>query len=184
MPDFITKLQELGPLKYVQEWLQPFIMELAIFTATIPLIWQVLAVGAWSMIPFIESDVGVAIGIAVGVPVVPATIAAIAGNWVAVMAVILLTDKIRQRLYRNKDTSEKKVRGKKYEKVMRAVQKWGVPGASLLAPTLVGTHITAFFMAASGVDKKYLMFWQTIAITVWGIIFGVVMSIAMAAIKG
>lgn len=184
MQDFITKLQEFGPLKYIQEWLQPFIMELALFTATIPLIWQALAVGVWSMIPFIESDVGVAIGIAVGVPVIPATIAAIAGNWVAVMAVILLTDKIRQWLYRNKDASEKKVRGKKYEKVMRAVQKWGVPGASLLAPMLVGTHITAFFMATSGVDKKYLMFWQTVAIIVWGIIFAVSMSIAMAAIKG
>ena len=184
MQDFITKLQEFGPLKYIQEWLQPFIMELARFTATIPLMWQVLAVGAWSMIPFVESDVGVAIGIAVGVPVIPATIAAIAGNWIAVMLVILLTDKIRQWLYRNKTTSEKKVRGKKYEKVMRAVQKWGVPGASLLAPTLVGTHLTAFFMAASGVDKKYLMVWQTIAIVVWGIIFAVGMSIAMVAIKG
>lgn len=184
MQDTITKLQEFGPLKYIQEWLQPFIMELAQLTATIPLIWQVLAVGAWSMIPFIESDVGVAIGIAVGVPAIPATIAAIVGNWIAVMAVILLTDKIRSWLYRNQNTSGKKAPGKKYEKVMRAVQKWGVPGASLLAPTLVGTHITAFFMAASGVDKKYLMFWQTVAIVLWGIIFGVVMATAMAAIKG
>ncbi len=180
----LEKIQEFGPLKYIQEWLQPFIIELAQFTATIPLIWQVLAVGAWSMIPFIEADVGVAIGIAVGVPVIPATIAAIVGNWVAVMVVILMTDTIRQKLQRNKDTSEKKIRSKKYDKVMRAVEKWGVPGASLLAPTLVGTHITAFFMAASGVDKKYLMFWQTIAIIVWGIIFAVSMAIAMAAIKG
>lgn len=184
MSDFITKLQEFGPLKYIQEWLQPFIMDLALFTATIPLIWQVLAVGTWSMIPFIESDVGVAIGIAVGVPVIPATIAAIVGNWVAVMAVILMTDKIRRWLYRNKDTSERKVRGKKYEKVMRAVQKWGVPGASLLAPTLIGSHIGAFFMAASGVDKKYLMFWQTVAIAVWGVIFAIGMTIAMSAIRG
>ena len=184
MQDFITKLQELGPLKYIQEWLQPFIMQLAQFTDTIPLIWQVLAVGIWSMIPFIESDVGVAIGIAVGVPVIPATIAAIVGNWLAVMAVILLTDKIRRWLYRNKDTSDKKVHGKKYEKVMHAVQKWGVPGASLLAPTLIGSHIGAFFMAASGVNKRYLMFWQTIAIVVWGIIFAVGMSIALSAIRG
>lgn len=182
MQKIIETLQNLGPLKWIHEQLLPFILQITEFTAQIPAIWQFFATALWSAIPFIESDVGVAIAIAAGVPTVPATIAAIIGNWVAVMAVISLTHKGREAL-RGKKADEEPT-SKRQKKVMRAVQKYGVPGASLLGPMLIGTHLNSFFMAAAGVDKKYLMFWQTIAIIVWGIIFAVILHIAMSAGRG
>ncbi|MDO4712629.1 MAG: small multi-drug export protein [Candidatus Saccharibacteria bacterium] len=181
MQDIIENLQQFGPLKFIQEWLQPFIIEIAQFTAAVPLVWQVVAVVVWSAIPFIESDVGVAIGIGVGVSPIPATIAAIVGNWLAVMAVIILTDKARTKLRGEKEAQSE---SKRSRRVMRAMQKFGVPGASLLGPLLVGTHLNAFCMAAAGVNKRYLMVWQTIAIVVWAIIFAAVMSGLMASVRG
>lgn len=181
MQQVIETLQQFGPLRYVQEWLQPFIIELSQFTAQIPLAWQLVAVAGWSAIPFIESDVGVAIGIAVGVSPVPAVIAAVIGNWLAVMAIIVLTHKVRAKL--RGDESDMPA-SKRERKVLRAVQKYSVPGASLLGPLLIGTHLNAFFMAAAGVNKRYLMLWQTIAIVAWAIVFAIIMAGVMAAVKG
>lgn len=170
MQDFIESIQQFGPLKYIQEWLMPYVQEITQFTAQIPLIWQVVAVGVWSMIPFIESDVGVAIGIGVGVPVVPATIAAIIGNWIAVFGIITLTHKARAKVAK----SGEKTYSKRRQKVMKAVERYGVPGASMLGPLLIGTHLNSFFMVAAGLDRRYVLLWQTVAIVVWSIIFAII----------
>ena len=181
MQDMIEKIQQFGPLAYIQNWLQPIIIEISRFTAEIPLIWQILAVALWSAIPFIESDVGVAIGIIVGIAPIPATIAAIIGNWIAVMAIIILTDKARTKL-KGADTAPQS--SKRRKKVLQAVQKYGVPGASLLGPLLIGTHLNAFFMTAAGVNKHYLMIWQTIAIVAWAIIFAIIMYGVVQTVRG
>ncbi|MNT41494.1 hypothetical protein D3C72_1778540 [compost metagenome] len=165
----------------MHEWLQPFVIEITTFTASIPLIWQILVTAGWSAIPFIESDAGVAVAIAAGVPTIPAVIAAIIGNWVAVALVILGTDKIRNWLGVH---TSKKSQEKRQGKVRRALEKYGVPGASLLGPLLIGTHLNAFFMAAAGVNRRYLLIWQTIAIVVWAIIFAVIMHTLMSSLRG
>lgn len=179
----MQSIQEFGPLQAIQQWLEPFIVNIYQFTAAIPLVWQVLAIAGWSMIPFIESDVGVAIGIGVGVAPIPATIAAILGNWLAVMAVIILTDKARTKIHSAKEVNTE-VKTKRRKKVMKAVEKYGVPGASLLGPLLIGTHLNAFFMAAAGVNKRYLMIWQTIAIVVWAVVFAIIMQGIVQAVRG
>ncbi|MBP2216929.1 hypothetical protein [Arthrobacter sp. CAN_C5] len=40
-------------------------------------------------------------------------------------------------------------------------------GDSLLAPLAPPTQLTATFLAASGVRKERVLFWQAIAIMVW-----------------
>lgn len=162
------------------------ITQLTAFTEQIPLFFQVLVTFVWGMIPFIESDNGAAIAVAVGMPVPLAITAAVAGNWVAVMLLIIFIDKVRSwvKSRRRTEVADEKKYSKRKEKVMRAVQKYGVPGASLLGPMLIGTHINAFFMAVAGVDKRYLMIWQTVAIVVWGIIFGVGTHLLVLSLRG
>lgn len=176
----LQNIQERSPLRGVQEWLQPLIMNLQEFTADIPLILQLLATSLWSAIPFIESDVGVLIAVVAGVPIIPATIAAIVGNLLAVAGVIVATDSIRSWL---KGHSSKAKQEKRQTRVRRALQKYGVPGASLLGPLLVGTHLNAFFMAAAGVNRHYLLIWQSIAIVVWAIIFAIVTNYLLGALQ-
>ncbi|WP_261800497.1 small multi-drug export protein [Paenibacillus sp. PAMC21692] len=59
------------------------------------------------MIPFIEGYFAVPVGIAIGFPAVMTIAAAIVGNWISVMVVILASDRVKQWLQRRK-TSERK----------------------------------------------------------------------------
>ncbi|MFI6424201.1 small multidrug efflux protein [Promicromonospora sp. NPDC050880] len=45
--------------------------------------------------------------------------------------------------------------------------RFGVPGASLLGPLALPTHLTAATLVASGVSKNWVILWQVIAIVAW-----------------
>jgi uncharacterized membrane protein len=61
-------------------------------------------------------------------------------------------------------------------KFQRALDRYGVPGVSLLGPLLLPTQFTSTMLAASGVAKARVLFWQAIAILAWSILFGVVVG--------
>lgn len=58
-------------------------------------------------------------------------------------------------------------RAKGQTKLRRWLVRFGVPGASLLAPLALPTQLTAAFFVASGVRKGWVMLWQVIAIVIW-----------------
>ncbi|GAA2940007.1 hypothetical protein GCM10010458_26090 [Microbacterium luteolum] len=45
--------------------------------------------------------------------------------------------------------------------------RFGVPGASILAPIALPTMLTAAFFVASGVRKEWVILWQVVAIVLW-----------------
>jgi hypothetical protein len=45
--------------------------------------------------------------------------------------------------------------------------RFGVPGASILAPLALPTQLTAAFLVASGVKKSWVILWQVVAIVLW-----------------
>lgn len=55
----------------------------------------------------------------------------------------------------------------KREKLMRWVNRFGVPGASLAGPLLLPTHLTAATLVAAGVRRNWVLLWQVIAIVLW-----------------
>lgn len=57
------------------------------------------------------------------------------------------------------------VKGQK--KLGRWLVRFGVPGASILAPLALPTQLTAAFFVASGVRKGWVLLWQVVAIVVW-----------------
>ncbi|ACL39839.1 conserved hypothetical protein [Pseudarthrobacter chlorophenolicus A6] len=58
-------------------------------------------------------------------------------------------------------------RAKGRERLRRWVVRFGVPGASLLAPLALPTMLTAAFFVTSGVPKQWVIIWQIIAIVLW-----------------
>jgi len=52
-------------------------------------------------------------------------------------------------------------------KLRRWLVKFGVPGASLLAPLALPTMFTAATFVGSGVSKGWVILWQAVAIVVW-----------------
>jgi hypothetical protein len=58
-------------------------------------------------------------------------------------------------------------RAKGRKKLGTWLVRFGVPGASILAPLALPTHFTAAFFVASGVKKSWVILWQVIAIVLW-----------------
>ncbi|MDO9395301.1 MAG: small multidrug efflux protein [Herbiconiux sp.] len=61
-------------------------------------------------------------------------------------------------------------------KFQRALDRYGVPGVSLLGPLLLPTQFTATMLAASGVSTRRVLFWQGLAIAAWSTLLGVVVG--------
>lgn len=58
-------------------------------------------------------------------------------------------------------------RAKGRRKLRRWLVKFGVPGASILAPLALPTMLTAAFFVGSGVRKQWVILWQVVAIVLW-----------------
>jgi hypothetical protein len=163
----------------------------------VPELLQPVIVAAAGAIPFIEGEGGVAIGIIGGINPVVAAIAAMAGNFLCVAALVLLSSGARNAVvtrHRAKasaragapaggetvlmtapavDGSRSATRKAKFQ---RAYERYGVPGVSLLGPLLLPTHFTATMLAASGVGKTRILIWQAVAIIAWTTLTALIIS--------
>lgn len=58
-------------------------------------------------------------------------------------------------------------RAKGRARLHRWMVRFGVPGASILAPLALPTMLTAAFFVGSGVPKQWVILWQVVAIVLW-----------------
>lgn len=65
------------------------------------------------------------------------------------------------------DEAPKTRRAKGQGRLGRWLVRFGVPGASILAPLALPTQLTAAFFVASGVKRRWVMLWQIVAIVLW-----------------
>lgn len=171
----------------------------------VPELVQPLIVAVAGAIPFVEGEGGVAIGILGGIPPVVAAIAAIAGNFLTVAVLVLLSSGARNAVvtrHRAKvdaravaadggttlgsmPTAESQdSRGAaRRAKFQRAYERYGVPGVSLLGPLLLPTHFTATMLAASGVGKARILIWQAVAIIAWTTLTALVIGGVIGAVR-
>lgn len=180
-------------------WLQDFIDQ-------VPDLLQPVLVALAAAIPYFEGEGASVLGIIAGMNPLVAAVAAIAGNFLCVLVVVLLGARIRGHIVARRATGsassasvpvasttsvvgtetsstasatststdadadaedETTRRGKGRTKLRRWLVRFGVPGASLLAPLALPTMLTAAFFVAAGVGKERVLFWQLIAIVLW-----------------
>lgn len=150
-------------------WLQDFINQ-------VPDILQPLMVAAVAAIPYIEGEGAAAFGIIAGINPIVAAVAAAAGNILCVIGVVLLGSRIRGGVVARRaaraesgggDDAKPTHASKGREKLRRWLVRFGVPGASLIAPLALPTMLTAAFFVASGVRKEWVILWQVVAIVLW-----------------
>ncbi|CAM3473737.1 small multidrug efflux protein [Occultella aeris] len=151
--DLIRTFQEL--VAQVPEFLQPFIVLLG------------------GMVPFIEGDAGGIIGVLGGINPIVAGVAAATGNFLAVTAVVFVSSRARTAVVASRSgggvqtLEEPKPQSKGRQRVQRWLVRFGVPGASLLAPVAIPTHFTAAMFVASGAPRGWVLLWQAVAIVLW-----------------
>lgn len=162
--------------------------------AEVPEILQPLVIAAAGMVPYIEGEGAAAFGVVAGVHPVVAGLAAAAGNIICVVLVVLLGARIREAVLGSRarrvvdapvpvgatgsatpdapagpaepaEPAEPTSKGR--QRLERWLVRFGVPGASLLAPLALPTMLTAATFVASGVSKRWVVLWQVVAIVVW-----------------
>ncbi|MFG1636079.1 hypothetical protein [Pseudonocardia alni] len=151
--------------------------QLNLWVAALHPVWQFLAVFVIGVVPFLESYTGTLVGTVTGMPVLLAAAGAIAGNVLALVVAVRLGDRARRGLGRraSRPPSERR------QKVIARVDRYGVPVASLLAPTLMAISVTAFGMVAAGLDRRQVVVWQVVAVVVWAALFAAVGLGALSA---
>ncbi|WP_243228383.1 small multidrug efflux protein [Microbacterium sp. CIAB417] len=159
--------------------------------AQVPEFIQPLIVAAAGAVPFIEGEGAAAIGIIGGIPPVIAAIAAIVGNFVCVAVLVFISAGARNAVvtrHRAKvqareavavggsgatvtvpvdEPEESERKAARRAKFQRALERYGVPGVSLLGPLLLPTQFTATMLAAGGIGKARILIWQGVAIVGW-----------------
>ncbi|WP_159617905.1 small multidrug efflux protein [Arthrobacter zhaoguopingii] len=155
------------------------------FVNQVPEVLQPLGVGLVGMIPYVEGEGSAALGIIAGVNPIVAGIAGAVGNFLSVLVVVLLSSRARQMVVARRagasgpdggtvqtleapGSAPRSARQAKGQTRLRGwLTRFGVPGASLLAPLALPTQLTAAFFIASGVSKQRVLVWQAIAIILW-----------------
>lgn len=179
-------------------WLQDFINQ-------VPEFLQPVMVALVAAIPYIEGEGAAAFGIIAGINPIVAALAAITGNVLCVIGVVVLGSRIRGGVVARRsargssaapavhgasspaasssttvetldddtvgssgtDGGDTSRRAKGKTKLRRWLVRFGVPGASILAPIALPTMLTAAFFVASGVRKEWVILWQIVAIVLW-----------------
>lgn len=167
--------------------------------AQVPELVQPLIVALAAAVPFVEGEGAVTLGIVGGIHPLVAAVAAIAGNFVCVATLVLLGSGARQAIVSNRARkrelalagevghvtetetmdaapAESARKAARREKFQRAFVRYGVPGVSLLGPLLLPTHFTATMLAAIGIGKARILFWQAVAITGWTSVIAVIIT--------
>jgi hypothetical protein len=156
------------------------------FVAQVPEFLQPLIVAGIGAIPYVEGEGSAALGIIVGINPIVAAIAGATGNILSVLAVVLLSSRVRESVVARRSTTRYKRadasavaleediyetaptrRAKGRQRLGKWLVKFGVPGASILAPLALPTQLTAAFFVSTGVKKSWVMLWQIVAIVLW-----------------
>ncbi|KJQ53824.1 hypothetical protein [Microbacterium sp. SA39] len=175
------------------------------WVAQVPDLVQPLIVALAGAIPFIEGEGAASIGIIGGIHPVVAAISAMVGNFLCVAVLVLASSGARSAIKnRSRVTEPALVNGgsgtdapavtdgaapepdrkaARREKFQRAFERYGVPGVSLLGPLLLPTQFTATMLAAAGVGKARVLFWQALAIIGWTTAVAVIVGGAVYAVR-
>ncbi len=169
--------------------------------AQVPDLVQPLIVALAGAVPFIEGEGAVTIGVIGGIPPLIAAVAAMAGNFLCVAVLVLASSGARAAIVNRSRAGRPVLAGAgaagtatvpaddsgrgaaRREKFQRAFERYGVPGVSLLGPLLLPTQFTATMLAAAGVGRARILFWQAIAIIGWTTLVAIIISGAVYVIR-
>lgn len=162
------------------------------FTDGLPAAAQWAGVAVAAAVPFVESYFGSAIGVLAGIWIPLAVVAAIVGNGASMLAFVYAAHGGRRAVVRHRDARrESSGTGRKAttatasprrQRVVRAMDRFGVPGVSLLGQTILPSQLTAAAMVSAGADRDRVVFWQLISITLWACVFAVLASLGLTAL--
>lgn len=144
------------------------------FTESLPAALQFLGIAVAALVPYVEGEGAAIIGAVAGVNPWLAIPVAILANVGIVALIVLSFERMRAEIINRRIAAGKtpKPTSEKQQKVRRSLEKYGVPGVSLLGPFLLPTHFTAAALVSFGIAKGRVIVWQAVAITLYAVVVG------------
>ncbi|MDN4479463.1 hypothetical protein [Demequina muriae] len=156
-----------------------FFLQMLEFVSDLESWQQIGALLLVSAIPFIESYSGSFIGILVEMqPVVAVSVASV-GNAIATFLLIAGASRARAAVLNGRKGGDAGVPSKRRQKISKYMERFGVPGVSLLGPLALPSQFTGPTMVALGASARSVYFWMGISIVAWGVLFGFLTEFAI-----
>ena len=154
--------------------------------AQVPEIVQPMIVVLAGAVPFVEGEGAGAIGVVGGIHPVVAGLAAATGNFLSVLAVVLLSSRVRTAAMAGRaphvESPEPESKGRR--RFRRMLLRFGVPGASILGPLAIPTQFTSAMLVAAGTPRSWVLLWQAVAIVLWTTVFTALAWGVLTAVAG
>ena len=144
------------------------------FTTSLPPVLRWLALMAAGAVPFVESYLGSAIGIVVGVNAPVAVAAAVVGNVASMVVMVLGAHAVRGRA-----AGQAEALSIRRQRLRRWFHRYGVAAVSLLGQTILPSQFTSAALVSFGAPKNMVIVWQVISIILWGVVFGILATLGV-----
>ncbi|MRX73110.1 DNA-binding protein [Bacillus lacus] len=145
------------------------------------IVWPYIVVFILAAIPLFEVVGIVPVGILAGLAPVPVAIAGFIGNFLTVLLLIILIDKVKiwmaarkQRKAGNMaeaaaaaEDGEIQTESKRSKRAKNLWDKYGLPGLAFIGPLFVGSHVSAFMGMGFGSKRRAVTVWMTLSLVFW-----------------
>ena len=128
-------------------------------------------------IPWMEAIAVVPSGIVLGLDPIATVIAAVIGNAITIFLFAYLGSSIRVWITRRRVAKGKSAESPRFEKAMKAFDRYGIYGMAVLGPVIIGTQFAAAASVAAGVKPLRVSLLVTASMILWSIAIATVMVI-------
>lgn len=118
-------------------------------------------------IPWMEAIAVVPSGIVFGLDPLPVVVAAVIGNGLTIFLFAYLGSSIRERIIKKRLAIGKTGESPKFEKALKAFDKYGIYGLAILGPLIIGTQFAAAAAVAAGVKPLRASLIVTLSMVLW-----------------
>ena len=118
-------------------------------------------------IPWMEAIAVVPAGIVFGLDPLAVVVAAVIGNGLTIFLFAYLGSGIRERIIKKRLANGKTGESPKFEKALKAFDKYGIYGLAILGPLIIGTQFAAAAAVAAGVKPLRASLIVTLSMALW-----------------
>ena len=137
--------------------------------------WGLIGIFLAGAIPSMEAIAVVPSGIILGLNPVATVIAAVVGNALTIFLFAYLGSSIRGWIVKRRIAKGKTGESPKFEKALKAFDRYGIYGMAVLGPLIIGTQFAAAASVAAGVKPLRASLLVTVSMILWAIVIATVM---------
>ena len=137
--------------------------------------WGLFGIFLAGAIPWMEAIAVVPSGIILGLNPYATVIAAVVGNAITIFLFAYAGSSIRAKISQRRIAKGKSSESPKFEKAVKAFDRYGIYGMAALGPLIIGTQFAAAASVAAGVKPLRVSLLVTASMILWSIAIAVIM---------